>query len=313
MKKLLKSTILAISLLIIFGFFAFTFQHAVFAEQSGSSPESGATSRIKTIYNSLVALSHGSESAGGWGDWGTYWNRIRSAAAWVPSGNATEADVASGKTFYKDSRTQIIGTAPAALDYSKQSLMDWEDMRNYGWGQYTPNGLGEDNTDEESTWLNTAGNADTGVWQDARTELFWTANQGYHNNLFTKSSCTYFTSIPRGSYAGVDANCGPVVVDGGITVSAINLCGQLELDADGDEVAETDWYLPSQKELLQAYIDGIFNKTSATFTNYKPYWSSTEPSSGTTNGIFVYLYYGGTGYDGKTYEGYGAVRCVRRD
>ena len=38
------------------------------------------------------------------------WNRIRSAAEWVPSDTVSEADVISGKTFHNTSRTQKTGT-----------------------------------------------------------------------------------------------------------------------------------------------------------------------------------------------------------
>ena len=38
------------------------------------------------------------------------WNRIYSAGAWVPNGNATSADCKAGKTFYSgSSRTQKVG------------------------------------------------------------------------------------------------------------------------------------------------------------------------------------------------------------
>ena len=110
MKQTIKKIFILLSLFLVAGFFMYQVQGKVLAEQSGSSPESGATSRIKTIYDSLVSLSHGSDSAGGWGNWGVMWNRIRSAAEWVPTGDATEGDVASGKIFYKDSRTQKTGT-----------------------------------------------------------------------------------------------------------------------------------------------------------------------------------------------------------
>ena len=60
------------------------FAAKISAEQNDSSPESGSTSRIKATYDSLVTLTHGSESSGSWGDWGSMWNRIRSAGEWVP-------------------------------------------------------------------------------------------------------------------------------------------------------------------------------------------------------------------------------------
>ncbi len=116
MKQTIKKIFIFIVLFLVVGFFLYQVQDKVLAEQSGSSPESGVTSRIKTIYDSLVSLSHGSDAAGGWGNWGVMWNRIRSAAEWVPTGDATEADVVSGKLFYKDSRTQKTGTLSLSGD-----------------------------------------------------------------------------------------------------------------------------------------------------------------------------------------------------
>ena len=107
MKKL-KVIIPIIAIAVITGFISINY---VLAEKpTDDTPESGATSYIKATYDSIVALSHGSVAAGAWGDWGSYWNRIRSAAEWVPSGNAETTDVVSGKTFYKDSRSQATGT-----------------------------------------------------------------------------------------------------------------------------------------------------------------------------------------------------------
>jgi len=152
MKQKTKKFLILLTLILVLGFFLYQVQDKVLAEQSGSSPESGATSRIKSIYDSLVSLTHGSDSAGGWGNWGVMWNRIRSAAEWVPSGDATEADVATGKTFYSDDRTQKTGTAPAPFDYSTQSKVTWDDYKN-------SDAADGDNAGEESSWTNTAGSA----------------------------------------------------------------------------------------------------------------------------------------------------------
>ncbi|MDD3086861.1 MAG: hypothetical protein PHH45_02910, partial [Patescibacteria group bacterium] len=98
MKKL-KVIIPVIAIAIISGFISIGY---VLAEKpTADTPESGATSYIKATYDSIVALSHGSVAAGAWGDWGSYWNRIRSAAEWVPSGDAEVTDVVEGKLFYK--------------------------------------------------------------------------------------------------------------------------------------------------------------------------------------------------------------------
>lgn len=296
----------------------------VLAEQTGSSPESGATSRIKTIYDSLSSLSHGSDVAGGWGDWGSMWNRIRSAGEWVPAGDASEADVVAGKVFYKDTRTpktgslslsgdatvsdviigktfysnsltKLTGTAPnPTIDWSTFSKVTWDDNKNGG----SPDG---DNAGEESVWTNTAGAADTGVWRDSRTGLYWSNSRGSFTSLFTVASCDFFTSDPRGSYAGGDSDCGV----------AINTCGSLSLDANGDSTPETDWYLPTQKELQLAYNNGMYNQTNTTFATTSAFWSSTEYSDNPDNAWRVFLNGGNAGVSNK---GNGnSVRCVRRD
>jgi len=255
----------------------------VLAEQSGSSPESGVTSRIKTIYDSLVSLTHGSESAGGWGDWGVMWNRIRSAAEWVPTGDATEADVADGKTFYSGNRVQKSGTAPAAFDYSTQRLATKD---NY-LGTYQA---------EESSWTAVSGSPFAGfgalnlmtgtVKQDERTGLWWSASSTtYPTNEFTLSADG---ERPTGG-------------------EAIAFCDALNTASYG---GKTGWYLPTQIELMTAYINGIYSQ-DPTFATDSYFWSSTEYSGYPDFAWYVGLYGGDTSGSGK---GNGnAVRCVRRD
>lgn len=298
----------------------------VLAEQTGSSPESGATSRIKTAYDWLVAkgTNYGATDASDWSNnWGSMWNRIMESAAWEPdgtaeasevvsgetfyagngdrtiktgtlslSGNATTSDVATGKTFYSNSLTKLTGTAPPAFDYSTQSKVIWDDYKNDGSADV-------DNAGEESAWSNTAGAVDTGVWKDSRTGLYWSANQGGITNLFTVASCDYFSTSPRGSYTGGDDDCG----------LAINHCAALNLASGG--TSSTDWYLPSQKELMQAYLNGIYNQTNTTFATTSGFWSSTETSGDPGYAWRVNLHNGGTGSYPKANAV--SVRCVRRD
>ena len=295
MKQKTKKLFIHLSLFLVVGFCLYQVQTKVLAEQSGSSPESGVTSRIKAIYDSLVSLSHGSESAGGWGNWGVMWNRIRSAAEWVPTGDATDADVATGKIFFSQDRIQKTGNASLAPNWRVFSNTIWDDYKN---GANTDG----DNADEESLWSNTSGNATSGVWKDNRTALYWSANQGSYTNSAAVSICDFYSSTPRGSYTGGDSDCG----------NAINTCANLSLDATGDAVPETDWYLPSQKDILLAYIDGITNNTNGTFVSLGTYfWSSTENADFSTAAWYTRMANGDTYYDNKT-ASY-AVRCVRRD
>ena len=281
---------------------------AVFAEQSGSTPESGVTSRIRQVYDALVDLAYGDEGSGGWGDFGAMWNRIYSACAWTPDGTATSEDVLAGETFYGSSRTQVTGTAQLAQDFELQALVEWDDYEG-------PEGSGdaaEDYMGEESTWTNTlplSGGEE--VWKAERSGLYWSHYLEDYTNVFPNqdhSTCSFFDGsteaeklAARYEYDGITGACG----------NAINACGSLELDADGDGVDETNWYLPSQKELMQAYMDGIFNQAGSVFTTTNSFWSSSEVSYYPTGAWLVFLFNGLTGYNSKT-NTY-AVRCVARD
>ncbi len=133
-----------------------------------------------------------------------------------------------------------------------------------------------------------------------------------NSNNFTAMSldtCDYFNSVPRSSYNGLDTDCG----------NAINWCATLELDG------RSNWYLPSQKELMLAYIDGMYNQAgdtlqeAAEFTvgdgssiHYGYYWSSSEVSNYSSRAWNVVLYNGYTGSRNKTDTSRG-VRCVSRD
>ncbi len=284
MKKDSKPIFIFCTFLAIVGFSLYQLQTKVLAEQSGSSPESGVTSRIKTIYDSLVSLAHGSESAGGWGNWGVMWNRIRSAAEWVPTGDATEADVVSGKTFYKDSRTQKTGTAPSAFDYSTQKLATKDDYL----GTYKA---------EESAWSEVMSSPFSGfgalnlltgkVKQDGRTGLWWSASStGVKTNLFTLSADG---ARPTGG-------------------DALAFCNALNSASFGGKI---DWYLPTQKELHQAYIDGMYSQDSV-FATTNSFWSSTEYSMDALGAWNLNLYTGSQSWNSKE-DAYKSVRCVRRD
>lgn len=189
---------------------------------------------------------------------------------------------------------RIRSSAGSAVDYQSQSLAEYDDYK-----YSDEHGAGESDG-EESVWNNTAPN----VWKDERTGLYWSATQGQFTNSFNAnhSLCPFFAENPRGSsYDGSDADCG----------NAINACAVLSLDADGDGVDETDWYLPSQKELQQAYLDGIYNQAGHPFTGTSFFWSSTELSGSTSNAWLVALHDGNTRNVNKS-TSY-VVRCVRRD
>ena len=274
------------------------------AEQMGSSPDSGgAESVIMRAYNTLVSkgTNYGSSSSPDWtSNHGTYWNRIIYSATWEPDGTATEQDVLSSKTFYSglNNRTIRTGTFSNSIDYSLQQFVQYDDAH------------ASDYTGEESTWINTNSSSGNQVWYDTRTGLYWARTEpGTYTNSFSSPStgvCDFFntgTYPTRGSYptSGTDPACG----------NAINACAVLSLASTEGQSAKTDWYLPSQKELKEAYANGIYNKTSDVFTTTSHFWSSTEHSSNSTYAWYEYLHDGYAHYGTKTSTI--AVRCVRRD
>lgn len=268
------------------------------AEQAGSSPDTGgAESVITKAYNYLLTKgdTYGASSSPDWTyNWGTYWNRIMYSATWKPDGTAAESDVVSGKTFYSNSRTKKTGTAPSPIDFSLEQYVQYDDAH------------ASDYTGEESTWIKTSSASGANVYQDTRTGLYWSSSIGSYTNSFSSPStgkCDFFSATPRSSYgtSGTDPDCG----------NAINACAVLSLSSKDGQSADTDWYLPSQKELKWAYKDGIYNQTSSSFTTTSIFWSSTEYSGDSTAAWSEYLGYGYAYYRGKT-SSY-AVRCVRRD
>lgn len=329
------------------------------AEQSGGTPNSGVTSRIKTIYDALSASSYGSDAAGGWGNWGAYWNRIYSAATWVPSDNAALTDVKNGKTFENTSRTQRTGTYPNPTNCSTQQYHD-----SYGgsvtettncsltWTTAgTPVSGDDDRTDAPNpptatrggydprtglTWsqllLNSSGtvvfsHASNSTWNwDGTLKFTVTAATAAVGDTYTNNGQTFTvayaiagatTLYAKPASSGLPAASGNLVrVTGSgtdpIVFSAYTLYG--DNVAVGSKTASqlcsdrgNGWRLPTEKELMQAYIDGsYFNLTQPS----NAFWSVTESSS--TYAWYVYLNYGTTsGSGGVKSTGYGQVRCVR--
>lgn len=273
MKKL-NVIIPIIAVAIILGFVSISY---VLAEKpTDDTPESGATSYIKATYDSIVALGHGSVAAGAWGDWGSYWNRIRSAAEWVPSGDAETVDVVSGKTYYKDSRTQGTGVREVASSCSTQAYHD-----NHA--SATPA------NNCSKTW-----GADASVpgaeKKDPVTGLIW-------SNLLKRNGTVIEFSPTTNTTFSWDASHANNI---GITAPVAGSRTAAQLCADQGN----GWRLPTQKELMQGYIDGSYwNLTQPSYS----FWSLSESTS--TYAWFVALNSGNTNTFNKNYTY--QVRCVR--
>jgi len=285
MKKTLpsKRTILNVLLLVLILFLLTLFPNPrdfdLSAEQSGGSPESGTDSTIKTLYDLIVSYNQGSDSSGSWGDWGNYWNRIRSSVT----------DYSQQKNLIYDDWK---GESTDCVDSLADAYSEGEDQckEEGDWTDYTDGSLGSETI------------ASGNVFKDNRTGLYW--SDCYSSDQ--DGSCDTVADNEFDLDGEIADEDDGLDAEGG---AAVDFCENLELDADGTGGDDTDWYLPSQKELMQAYINGCANNIDnpAHF-----FWSSTERYNNSVYAWSVDLYRGGTSYCSKGNSGYYA-RCVRRD
>ncbi len=247
--------------------------YRAYAESYPSGSDNGQTSRLKSLSDDLAGLGYG--SATNTPDWGALWNRINTASRWVPAGNVTAGDVRSGKTFYNANRTQQTGTLLAVGPCPTQA---WEDS----------NGLANqtNNCTSGIVWTVPSPSVTGDEKLDPVTGLKW--SQCLVNSsgtvIFAASGCTSWSW---------DASAAVNVAVGGKT--AAQLCSE----RNGGGV----WRLPSQKELMQAYIDGSYYNLSNTSAYH---WSLTQNSA--TNAWYVGLS-NGSAYNSKPFTF--SVRCVR--
>lgn len=241
------------------------------AETRPGGPDNGLTSRLKSLSDTLAGLGYGSTT--NTPDWGAMWNRVSTAAQFTPSGNSGAADVRSGKTFYGGSRTQLTGTYPAPGACSNQNYHD-----SYGMGQ-------TEACTSDITWTVVSGQTGDEK-RDPRTGLIWSqCLQNSSGTVIFSNTCSQWSW---------DASYSSNVAVGNKTAS------QLCSERNGGGV----WHLPSQKELMQAYIDG------ANFNLSNPanlFWSMTQVSG--SQSWSVGLNGGGTATNSKT-DG-NRLRCVR--
>lgn len=205
------------------------------AETYPGGTDNGLTSRIKELSDSLAALGHGTTTANP--DWGAMWNRIKTAATWTPPGDVAAGDIRMGKKYYNGSRTEQIGTAPIPSACPNQLADD-------------ANSLIANSCTEHIIWTVPSPSVEGDEKRDPVTGLVW--SQYLDSNTtgvltFTKtySQAISFSYLDNPSFGNRTAAqmCAEVAAGGGI------------------------WRLPTQKELMQAYIDGSYYNLLTTNAN----------------------------------------------
>jgi hypothetical protein len=197
------------------------------------------------------------------------------------TGDAIAGDIASGKIGWVDG-AEVIGSFDPWTPQWLQTKDDWVDSGGVT-GEYTG---------EEASWTAVGGSpfSTTGttlfsgtVKKDLRTDLWWS----------DRSSATL-----SNEFAAATDGVRPT---GG---NSIAFCNALNTAVFG---GYANWYLPTQKELQQAYIDGSANNLPSPAYGF---WSSTERSWDSPYAWYVNLSYGNTSSYTKVTLYY--VRCVRR-
>jgi hypothetical protein len=202
-----------------------------------------------------------------------------------------------------------------------QKNVRWDDWR---YETSTTGSPFNEYTGEEATWTQTDPGGDTAkcvtdnsvqvclnsneVWQDTRTGLYWSDRTStFIDNEFrydATGQCNFTDTGTANQYCDNQDPANMITEDD--DVSANDFCLNLQLDADNDGVLETDWRLPSQKELMQAYIDGAANN----LPNPSTTWSATEVAVS-----LPFLAWTVTLYDGATTsytkDSTNYARCVR--
>ena len=228
----------------------------------------------------------------------------------TPGTYGLDSSAAATGTMY--TLEEIYDAVGPSFDYSLQKNLIWDDWKSSA--SSTPGTLAYaysnsvDRNLEESEWSTTTDSslgtetvASGNVYHDERAGLYW-------SDCYSSAQDAICDTIANNSFTldgtVADADDG-LDAEGG---AAVDFCEALSLDADGDGSDETDWYLPSQKELMQAYINGAANNLS---NPARYYWSSTVYYNNTDLAWLVLLTNGYTDLNTKSSTSYYA-RCVRR-
>ncbi len=307
------------------------------AEQMAGSPDSGVSSRLVQAYESVVDQGHGASAVPQWTeDWGAAWNRIMAAASWMPGGNVETDEVMLGKTYFAGNRilktgTLDIGSFNQIGLYQDLSLASHWDQ-GYGFGSWTERVASGGSPASVSLNGSSLTLPSSRAVQDDRTQLMWTdATAASTHNLFvwangdsrinpTGQSCNFnaagnanqwcnvsdYTGHASSGWSGWANPNGLGSADGVKTgVSANEFC--LNLVADDGDGSKSDWRLPTQREVMVAYLNGA---QLGLPNSHLAFLLSTQGSDSPHETWRGYLDEGWFSYSNK-WESSRFVRCVR--
>ncbi len=302
---------------------------SILAEQVGSSPDSGTSSRLVQAHDSVLDQGHGASAVPQWTeDWGEKWNRIMAAASWVPQQTGETWPTQQG--FDGLSRVLQSGTLYGGLQNNRHSNATTF-LAGYGVWTETANGGSPASVTANSATATLESNQ---VMRDGRTGLWWTdsTNAEVHNSFVWTTgddganpagkSCN-FTSAGNANtwcnvsdytgYDGYEINlwsgwANPAALAAPDTaktgVSAQEFCLNLVLD-DGTGV-KTDWRVPTQREILLGFLNGAGFYLSNT---NRDFWISTQSHHSPHYSFDMHLVESGMYLVEKWHYKY--ARCIR--
>jgi hypothetical protein len=239
---------------------------------------------------------------------GTY-NATNLTASTVKSGTAFGVGQ-TGAMYGDTDQSKVLGTASAAGTALKDLFNGSNTAGNIAGGSQIDGGV--DDCNYSGTVCTTApsnrygknwtvcavgnhycGTNDTGAaYRDESTGLVWSK---------TMNNSTYALDGSSGSNGIITwfaaNNC--VETSGSVCTKNTSLKTGCE--------ASTGWNLPTQRQLLQAYIDGYYGNLDAGVS--RSYWSNTTVSSNNANAWYITLSNAYTNYGAKTATEY--IRCVQ--
>jgi len=196
------------------------------------------------------------------------------------------------RAFYKQTLNGSMSTSTNAYPQSLGGVDDYNNNQTMPTDSYSASWT---TCAAGNNWCGTGDSAYADV-KDTSTGLVWSIRLGggASYNWFVANNC----EDPGPGGDGVcDAN-GEIACQ----------CVKKTSSKTGCESLGGGWRLPHQKELMQVYIDGSWGNLSN--PGYY-FWSATTRSLSTQQAWYVYLGYGYTSYNGKTYGADYRVRCVR--
>jgi len=137
--------------------------------------------------------------------------------------------------------------------------------------------------------------------KDSATGIVWSIwmGNGTTYSWFYANNCKY----PNG--LGDNGVCDS---DGKAACKCVKHTGGADPKTGCEALGDLGWRLPSQKELMQGYIDGARGKLSSA-GHY--FWTSTTRSDATQQAWWLYLYSGSVYAEAKVTDYMNTVRCVR--